>query len=314
MRKSIKAFVCAVSALVICAAPNIANYAVIADNTSITAEAADFGTLIAESISKTDYARVYPYPYRDYKSPNKRFKLQFQQDGNLVVYPYCESLFENGAWYWNTRTSNTPKGNCYLQPDGNLVIYNQAGNHAVWNSSTCSKSSERLNGIKRLYLNNLGQLVITFKKNWFSSEREIWNSKTNTSNTGAIFNNKIDPLNDIRYKMAGYYSANINAHSGTDPYIKIHFPNPSNNNSSRVDYFRVGYKGKTITGTMYIPKDGAWKNNQTGNFYYKWYMMPPGYANMEDWTRKSNEGFEFHCNEQCTNIAGVGVDIFTKWS
>lgn len=40
MRKSIKAIVCTVSALVICAAPNVANYAGVMANTTITADAA----------------------------------------------------------------------------------------------------------------------------------------------------------------------------------------------------------------------------------------------------------------------------------
>jgi len=68
MRKSIKAIVCAVSALVICAAPNIANYAgITTSTTAITAEAGDV-TIIKEG----------QYKYAIYKG------LKYQIGTNFV--------------------------------------------------------------------------------------------------------------------------------------------------------------------------------------------------------------------------------------
>ncbi len=61
-------------------------------------------------------------------SPNGRFRLQYQDDGNLV-------LLDNGHATWASHTDGSDPGRVVMQGDGNLVIYN-AGGTAVWYSST----------------------------------------------------------------------------------------------------------------------------------------------------------------------------------
>ena len=62
-------------------------------------------------------------------SPNGRYRLVYQSDGNLVMY----DLTTGGA-LWFTGTTGAP-GQVVLQGDGNLVIYS-AGNAALWFTGT----------------------------------------------------------------------------------------------------------------------------------------------------------------------------------
>ena len=62
-------------------------------------------------------------------SPNGRYRLVYQNDGNLVMY----DLTTGGA-LWFTGTTGAP-GQVVLQGDGNLVIYS-AGNAALWFTGT----------------------------------------------------------------------------------------------------------------------------------------------------------------------------------
>lgn len=61
------------------------------------------------------------------ESPNRRFTLQYQADGNLVLY-------DNDTPVWASATNGAP-GSVQMQPDGNLVIYNDR-QHPVWASGT----------------------------------------------------------------------------------------------------------------------------------------------------------------------------------
>ena len=62
-------------------------------------------------------------------SPNGRYRLVYQGDGNLVLYDQT-----GGTARWFTGTSGAP-GQAVLQGDGNLVIYS-AGNAALWFTGT----------------------------------------------------------------------------------------------------------------------------------------------------------------------------------
>ena len=72
-------------------------------------------------------------------SPNERYQLLFQQDGNLVLY----DLENNQKILWQTNTGNQ-NGQCALmQTDCNFVIYTGGGGSAgsaIWDSKTSDDS------------------------------------------------------------------------------------------------------------------------------------------------------------------------------
>lgn len=80
-------------------------------------------------------------------SPNGRFRLIYQSDGNLVLYDLT-----GGTASWFTDTSGAP-GQVALQSDGNLVVYS-AGNAALWFSGTAGNAGAVL------YIQNDGNLVL----------------------------------------------------------------------------------------------------------------------------------------------------------
>ena len=69
-------------------------------------------------------------PDRSVRSENGQYRLVYQADGNLVLY-------DNGdeTALWMTHTGGTVPGQAILQPDGNFVVYDGDG-AAVWVSGT----------------------------------------------------------------------------------------------------------------------------------------------------------------------------------
>ena len=61
-------------------------------------------------------------------SPNGRFRLVLQQDGNLVLY-------EGNHPHWASGTHGQAVQRCVMQGDGNLVIYGFS-NNPIWASGT----------------------------------------------------------------------------------------------------------------------------------------------------------------------------------
>jgi hypothetical protein len=57
-------------------------------------------------------------------SPNGRYRLQQQNDGNLVVK-------HNGKGVWSTKTHGNPGARLIVQDDGNVVVYSATG-RALW--------------------------------------------------------------------------------------------------------------------------------------------------------------------------------------
>jgi hypothetical protein len=57
-------------------------------------------------------------------SSNQIFRLEYQKDGNLVIYKFDTPL-------WSTGTNGKPIEQTRFQDDGNLVMYDQ-NNHAIW--------------------------------------------------------------------------------------------------------------------------------------------------------------------------------------
>lgn len=117
--------------------------------------------------SQTNYVNTFVnsggiYPGQLLQTPDRRFKLIFQYDGNLVLYSPNRALWSsgtagkpavitriqgdgniviydiNGRPVWNSGTDRNPNSTLFLQQDGNLVLYN-AQNRAVWSSGTAGQ-------------------------------------------------------------------------------------------------------------------------------------------------------------------------------
>ncbi|HSX53106.1 MAG TPA: NBR1-Ig-like domain-containing protein [Patescibacteria group bacterium] len=99
------------------------------------------------------------FPGQQLQTADRRYRLVFQTDGNLVLYSPNRAL-----WSSNTQT----RGSKYvkLQGDGNLVIYD-GNNHPLWNTVTFG------NGSSRLVMQADGNLVL-----YGSSGRAVWNTVT----------------------------------------------------------------------------------------------------------------------------------------
>jgi hypothetical protein len=67
-------------------------------------------------------------PGESIRSPNGRFQLICQKDGNLVLY-------HRGRAWWSSGTYDRAVKECFMQPDGNLVLYAYSGD-PVWSSNT----------------------------------------------------------------------------------------------------------------------------------------------------------------------------------
>lgn len=69
-------------------------------------------------------------------SPDAQSVLTFQRDGNVALYA-------NFNLIWETGTHSTNADHISMQPDGNLVVYSQAG-QALWSSNTQGSPGARL--------------------------------------------------------------------------------------------------------------------------------------------------------------------------
>lgn len=70
-------------------------------------------------------------------SPDGRFRLVMQADGNLVLYA------PGPAALWHTRTAGRPGATAVLQADGNLVLRSRAG-AVLWHTRTWGHPGARL--------------------------------------------------------------------------------------------------------------------------------------------------------------------------
>eukprot|EP01083_Nonionella_stella_P036360 99214_1 len=100
-------------------------------------------------------------------SPNEKFHLMMQTDGNLVLYEgrhCCNAI-------WSSQTCGKgPDCRFDVQRDGNLVVYQ--GKQSVWSSGTYDKIAKRDDGpVPMLSLQNDGNLVLY---EWES----VWSSNT----------------------------------------------------------------------------------------------------------------------------------------
>ena len=93
-------------------------------------------------------------------SPDGRFGLSVQDDGNLVIYQNS-----NGSALWASNTSGNQPGFLIMQGDGNLVFYGP-NNVPIWNSQTSGNAGAALS------LQSDGNLVI------YNGSTPIWSTNT----------------------------------------------------------------------------------------------------------------------------------------
>ena len=72
------------------------------------------------------------------RSPNGRYRLALQIDGNLVFYDD-----ELGVALWSAGTQGSAAGQALMQNDGNFVVYD-AGGVALWSTGTVGNPGARL--------------------------------------------------------------------------------------------------------------------------------------------------------------------------
>jgi hypothetical protein len=93
-------------------------------------------------------------------SPNGRFKLDLQSDGNLV-------LSGAGIVLWDSGTVNDAPDAAVMQSDGNLVLYK--AQRPIWSSAT----DNSLQGIYTLTVQNDGNVVI-----YSPAHKPLWETYT----------------------------------------------------------------------------------------------------------------------------------------
>lgn len=109
-----------------------------------------------QSVNEVVYQKGWSF-----SSPNHRFTIKFQEDGNLVLYKDEEIPI------WVSNTSGRNVGRMVFQADGNLVIYN-TNNAPIWASNSANRGGQTLE------LQNDGNFVI------YTADRQaIWATNTN---------------------------------------------------------------------------------------------------------------------------------------
>lgn len=100
------------------------------------------------------------YPGQVAWSPNGAYHLNFQEDGNLVLYN------NGGAVLWATETNGAPATELRMQTDGNLVMYGNG--QTLWSSNTAGHPGAQFR------IQNDGNMVL-----YSPSQRVLWASESN---------------------------------------------------------------------------------------------------------------------------------------
>jgi len=69
-------------------------------------------------------------------SPDGRYHLDVQKDGNVVLYRFNEKI-------WSAGTTGSSATKLIMQPDGNLVLYGDSGG-PLWSSNTAGNPGAQL--------------------------------------------------------------------------------------------------------------------------------------------------------------------------
>jgi pimeloyl-ACP methyl ester carboxylesterase len=113
-------------------------------------------------------------PGQEVRSPDARYRLVYQPDGNLVLYR------NDGAPAWSSGTYGQSAGQAYMQRDGNFVVYD-AASRPVWHASTYNHPGAYL------IVNNSGTITVADAAGatLWSSPQPPWNvNPTPTAPTG----------------------------------------------------------------------------------------------------------------------------------
>lgn len=91
-------------------------------------------------------------------SPDGRYHLNFQNDGNVVLYHDRREL-------WATQTNGRPARELRMQPDGNFVLYGDG--ETIWASNTAGNPGAQIR------VQNDGNMVM-----YTVDQRVIWATQT----------------------------------------------------------------------------------------------------------------------------------------
>ena len=127
-----------------------------------------FKNYFSNSWSYFEYKKTYTAPSSIY-SPNLRFKLVLQSDGNLVSYDGM-----HGNMVWASKTNGKGITKLSVQSDGNVVLRTEAGK-AVWSTGTFNVKARVF-----LCIDNKGIALLYAKSgnDWWcpwSAPRSSWN-------------------------------------------------------------------------------------------------------------------------------------------
>lgn len=111
---------------------------------------------------------------KKYISPNGKYALIFESNGNLVVYHYNKTTGQAYNAIWTSRTAGNNSATCNFQSNGNLRITTRA---TVWESRTSGK------GGAYLYIMDDGELRIVSS----DTSRIIWGTYHNGDLLSAHF-------------------------------------------------------------------------------------------------------------------------------
>ena len=91
-------------------------------------------------------------------SPDGRFHLDFERNGNVVLYRGYQKL-------WSTGTTGSSANELRMQPDGNFVLYGSSG--VLWSTNTAGNPGAQVR------IQNDGNMVM-----YAVDQRVLWATET----------------------------------------------------------------------------------------------------------------------------------------
>lgn len=139
-------------------------------------------------------------------SPNGKFTVKMQTDGNLVVYN------ATGTATWNSGTASNPGAKLSIQDDGNVVIYNTEGT-AKWSSGTGGQATSTTlkmqdDGNLVLYTSGGIPLWSTFNGRLNAYQERLQVGQTLRTGWSLV-------STDLRYKASMQSDGNLVVYNGT---------------------------------------------------------------------------------------------------